>query len=61
MSNEQVKEIIKSLSFGMSAEEVAEVEEVSVEEIKQIQVDYADDIQKQIAWNKEKFGDECNG
>lgn len=58
MSNEQVKEIIKSLSFGMSAEEVAEVEEVSVEEIKQIQVDYADDIQKQIAWNKEKFGDD---
>lgn len=58
MSNEQLKEIIKSLSFGMSAEEVAEVEEVSVEEIKQIQVDYADDIQKQIAWNKEKFGDD---
>lgn len=58
MSNEQVKEIIKSLSFGMSAEEVAEVEEVSVEEIKQIQVDYADDIKKQIAWNKEKFGDD---
>ena len=58
MSNEQVKETIKSLSFGMSAEEVAEVEEVSVEEIKQIQVDYADDIQKQIAWNKEKFGDD---
>ena len=55
MSNEQVKEIIKSLSFGMSAEEVAEVEEVSVEEIKQIQVDYADDIKKQIAWNKEKW------
>lgn len=62
MSNEQVKEIIKSLSFGMSAEEVAEVEEVSVEEIKQIQVDYADDIKKQIAWNNEKFGDDmCNG
>lgn len=62
MSNEQVKEIIKSLSFGMSAEEVAEVEEVSVEEIKQIQVDYADDIKKQITWNNEKFGDDmCNG
>ena len=62
MSNEQVKEIIKSLSFGMSAEEVAEVEEVSVEEIKQIQVDYADDIKKQIALNNEKFGDDmCNG
>ncbi len=58
MSNEQVKEIIKSLSFGMSAEEVAEVEEVSVEEIKQIQVDYADDIKKQIAWNKQKYGDD---
>lgn len=58
MSNEQVKEIIKSLSFGMSAEEVAEVEEVSVEEIKQIQVDYADDIKKQIAWNEKKFGDD---
>lgn len=57
MSNEQLKEIIKSLSFEMSAEEVAEVEEVSVEEIKQIQVDYADDIQRQIAWNKEKYGD----
>ena len=57
MSNEQVKEIIKSLSFGMSAEEVAEVEEVSVEEIKQIQVDYANDIQKAIEWNKEKYGD----
>ena len=58
MSNEKVKEIIKSLSFGMSAEEVAEVEEVSVEEIKQIQVDYADDIKKQIAWNKQKYGDD---
>lgn len=58
MSNEQVKEIIKSLSFGMAAEEVAEVEEVSVEEIKQIQVDYADDIKKQIAWNKQKYGDD---
>lgn len=58
MSNEQVKEIIKSLSFGMTVEEIAEVEEVSVEEIKQIQVDYADDIQKQIAWNKQKYGDD---
>lgn len=58
MSNEQIKEIIKSFSFGMSAEQIAEVEEVPVEEIKQIQVDYADDIQKQIAWNKQKYGDD---
>lgn len=57
MSNEQVKEIIKSLSFGMTVEEIAEVEEVSVEEIKQIQIKYADDINRQITWNKEKYGD----
>lgn len=61
MSNEQIKEVIKSFSFGMSAEQIAEVEEVSVEKIKQIQVDYADDIQKQIAWNKEKCGDDIYG
>ncbi|MEE7583480.1 MAG: hypothetical protein UDO63_09850 [Oscillospiraceae bacterium] len=58
MTNEQIKEIIKSFNFGMSAEQIAEVEEVPVEEIKQIQVDYADDIQKQIAWNKQKYGDD---
>lgn len=57
MTNEQIKEIIKSFSFGMSAEEIAEVEEVSVEEIKQIQIKYADDINRQITWNKEKYGD----
>ena len=42
------KEFIKSFSFGMSAEEIADVEEVSVEEIKQIQIKYADDINRQI-------------
>ena len=41
----------------MSAEEIADVEEVFVEEIKQIQIKYADDINRQIAWNKEKYGD----
>lgn len=46
MSNEQIKEFIKSFSFGMSAEEIADVEEVSV-----------DDINRQITWNKEKYGD----
>lgn len=57
MTNEQIKEIIKSFSFRMSAEEIADVEEVSVEEIKQIQIKYADDINRQITWNKEKYGD----
>lgn len=57
MTNEQIKEIIKSFSFGMSAKEIADVEEVSVEEIKQIQIKYADDINKQVTWTKEKYGD----
>ena len=57
MSNEQIKEFIKSFSFGMTVEEIAEVEEVSVEEVKRIQSERAEDIQKQIEWNRKKYGD----
>ena len=42
MSNEQRKEIIKSFVFGMSPEDVAKLEDISLQEAEQIFYDEAD-------------------
>ena len=54
MNNEQRAEIIKSLAFGMSASEVAEVESVSAAEVEQIAYDHADEIARKKAFAKHK-------
>ena len=42
MSNEQRKEIIKSFAFGMPPEDVAKLEDISLQEAEQIFYDEAD-------------------
>lgn len=44
MTNEQREEIIKSLAYGMKPEEIADIENVSVESIEQIYQDHAEDV-----------------
>ena len=44
MTNEQREEIIKSLAYNMKPEDIADVEDVSVETVEQIYQDYADDV-----------------
>lgn len=44
MTNEQREEIIKSLAYGMKPEDIADIEDVSVETVEQIYQDYADDV-----------------
>ena len=56
MNNEQRAEIIKSLAFGMSASEIAEVEGVSTAEIEQIAYDHADEVARKKAFAKRKGG-----
>jgi len=41
---QKVQEIIKALAYGETAEQIAEVEDVTVADVKQIQQDYAVDI-----------------
>lgn len=52
MNNEQRAEIIKSLAFGMSASEIAEIEGVSTAEVEQIAYDHADEIARKKAFSK---------
>lgn len=56
MTNEQREEIIKSLAFGMSAAEIAEVENVSTAEIEQIAYDCANEVSRKKAFAERKGG-----
>lgn len=44
MTNEQREEIIKSLAYNMKPEEIADIEDVAVEDVEQIYHDYAEDV-----------------
>lgn len=44
MTNEQREEIIKSLAYGTKPEEIADIEDVSVEAVEQIYQDHAEDV-----------------
>lgn len=50
MSNEQKNEIIKSFALGMTAEQIATVENITVEEAQQIAYDCADEISRKKAF-----------
>lgn len=50
MNEEKRSEIIKSLAFGMSAEEIANCEDVTVAEVEQISRDCAAEIANKKSW-----------
>lgn len=50
MNNEKKSEIIKSLAYGMETEEIASLEDVTVEEVQQIRRDCADKITDKKSW-----------
>ena len=53
MTSEQKSEIIKSLSYGMSVEEVAEIEEVTATEVYAIKRNYSAEIAERQLFNAE--------
>lgn len=50
MSNETKSEIIKSLAYGMSAEVIADCEDVAVEEVEKICRECTDEITQMKLW-----------
>ena len=50
MNNEKKMEIIKSLAYGMVAEEIAACEDVTAAEVEQISRDCADEVAQKKAW-----------
>lgn len=57
MTNEQREEIIKSLAYGMKPEEIADIEDVSVESVEQIYQDHAEDV----AYKKKFYAERNKG
>lgn len=55
MNDEKKLEILKSLAYGMTAEAIANCEDVSVKEVEQISRDCADEIANKKVW----FGRKC--
>lgn len=55
MSNEQKSEIIKSLAFGMAAEEIASCEDVTVAEVEQISRDCTAEIADKKLWLERRY------
>lgn len=45
MTEERVKEIIKSYAYGMTTDQVSDVEEMSTEEVKAFAAEYAAEIE----------------
>ena len=50
MNNEKKSEIIKSLAYGMTAEAIADCEDVTVTKVEQIRRDCADEIADKKTW-----------
>lgn len=50
MNEEKRSEIIKSLAYGMTAEEIASLEDVSAEAVEQISRECADKIANTKTW-----------
>ena len=53
MTEQAIKEIIKSFAYGMTAEQVAENEEMSVDDAKEFQKVHASEIKEKKADLKE--------
>lgn len=45
MTEERVKEIIKSFAYGMTTDQVADAEEMSAEEAKAFETEHAEEIE----------------
>lgn len=45
MTEERVKEIVKSFAYGMTVEQVSDVEEMSTEEAKAFETEHAAEIE----------------
>lgn len=56
MNNEKKSEIIKSLACGMTAEAIADCEDVTVTEVEQISRDCADEIADKKSWLERRYG-----
>ena len=56
MNEEKRSEIIKSLAYGMAAEEIASLEDVTVEEVEQIHRDCAEEIANKKSWLERRYG-----
>ena len=57
MTNQQIKEIVKSFAYGYSVEQVSDIEDISLEDAKKFQEDHASEIEakkvelKEGGWN----------
>ena len=54
MSNETIKEIIKSFAYGYTPEKVAEVYEITEAEATELQKKYAAEIKEKESYLKEQ-------
>lgn len=54
MSNETIKEIVKSFAYGYTPEKVAEVYEISETEAAELQKKYAAEIKEKESYLKEQ-------
>lgn len=50
MNSEKKSEIIKSLAYGMTAGEIASLEDVTVEDVEQVRKDCANEIKQAKSW-----------
>ena len=53
MTEQTVREIVKSFAYGYSAEHVAELEEMTLEEAQKFETEYAEEIEQKKAELKE--------
>lgn len=49
MTDEQIQEIIKSFAYGMEVEEIADIEELTTDELEQFKKDHASEIEEKKA------------
>lgn len=49
MTNQQIKEIVKSFAYGYSVEQVSDIEDISLEDAKKFQEDHASEIEAKKA------------
>ena len=56
MNEEKRSEIIKSLAYGMAAEEIASLEDVTVEEVEQVRKGCTDEIADKKSWHERRYG-----
>jgi len=57
MTNQQIKEIVKSFAYGYTVEQVSDIEDISLEDAKKFQENHASEIEakkvelKEGGWN----------